>query len=131
MVQIAQQEADSVIDRKSPYFYPLDILPGDEVYVKRDFSAEAKRQNQPYIGPYTVTKCNDCILFIDMDGRSEIVHRGHVVKKIERSPYQDDDVLDLLSDSPPVIQPNATQLRRSSRISKPVEKFQAGLCSPT
>jgi hypothetical protein len=127
MVRIAQQEADSVLDKKSPYFNPITIVPGDEVYVKRDFSAEAKRQKQPYIGPYLVQKCNDCILFINMDGRSEPVHRSHVVKKIERSPTQDDDVLDLLSDSPPVIQPNATTLRRSSRISKPVEKFQAGL----
>ena len=130
MVQIAHQEADSILDRKSPYFYPLDISPGDEVYIKRDFSAEAKRQKQPYIGPYTVLKCNDCILIIDMNGRNETVHRGHVVKKIERSPHQDDDILDLLSDSPPVIQPNAAPLRRSTRISKPPVRFQAGICSP-
>jgi hypothetical protein len=61
-------------------------------------SAEAKATHQPYIGPYKVLKSNNCILLIDKDGKEEFVHRGHVIKRIKRSPKQDDDVLELMLD---------------------------------
>jgi hypothetical protein len=95
-------------------------------------SAEAKATHQPYIGPYKVLKSNNCILLNDKDGKEEFVHRGHVIKRIKRSPKQDDDVLELMLDEPatqpvaptPAPPPSAAPTpRRSQRTKKPIDRL--------
>lgn len=127
MVKLAQSEADSVQERKRPHFTPISIAPGEKVYLKREVSAEAQKTNQPYIGPYKVLKSNDCILLIEKNGRTEFVHRGHVTKYMERSHRQDDDILELLGHGEDDVLPPTPAPRRSTRVSKPVNRL--GICS--
>ena len=126
MVKLAQSEADSALEQRKPHFTPISIAAGEQVYLKREVSAEAQKTHQPYTGPYKVLKCNDCILLIEKDGRTEYVHRGHVTKFKERSHRQDDDILELLDHGSDTVKSPTTTLRRSTRISKPVNRLGIG-----
>ncbi|CBY09313.1 unnamed protein product [Oikopleura dioica] len=124
MVKLAQSEADAAVEAKKPYFAPVAIASGDQILLRREVSAEAKKTHQPYIGPFKVLKSNDCILLIDRDGATEFVHRGHVIKYKPRTGQQDDDILELMDTGPDDARPTpTTELRRSTRLKKPIARL--------
>ena len=102
IIQLTNDEADKTLENRCNPIHPADELQsGDEAYLHRPESVNAKESHMPWIGPYTVLKSNGQIVQIDKDGTEEWVHRFHLVRKIPRRPELDVDApIEAFSDSP-------------------------------
>ena len=77
--QIAAEEADRTMEQRLDGKETPPLNKGDQVYLYRPQSEEAKRTKNNWIGPYSVTKTNLMVNQIeDQQGNLEWVHRFHL-----------------------------------------------------
>ena len=117
LIKISNEEADRTMEARINPVHPADELQsGDEAYLYRPESAEAKESHMSWIGPYTILQSNGQIAKIDKDGVEEWVHRFHLLKKTYRRP-------DLDPGDPPMDEMNVSTDSESGRADNPVEQI--------
>ena len=63
----------------------VSILPGEEVFIKREQSVVAKNTHLDWVGPFKVLDANDTLVFIQKSEKlTDFVHRTQVVNKVHR-----------------------------------------------
>ena len=115
-VKLSSQEADkAAVERALKNAKPpVEIVPGDIVYVKRPQSAAAKSSKLDWIGPLTVLKTNDHVIKIRTSlGDEDWISRAHTIKLEPRKPHLIgfDDPVEIpfpIPNPAPLIPPNET-----------------------
>ena len=86
LIRLTNDEADRALENRENPVHPADELAtGEEAYLHRPQSENAKETHMPWIGPFTILKSNGSIVQIDRNGTPEWVHRFHLSRKMAES----------------------------------------------
>lgn len=99
LIKVASDAADAELERKRNRMpSPSELYVGQLVYIKRPVYAKAKVSKETWVGPLRVVNTNGQVVLIkDKVGRTDWVHRSHVVPAEQRHPdidfvHQDEEM---------------------------------------